>query len=266
MSDTLDQMKAEMRARRAGPLPPTPPFTMSPERAALLGCDTPEGRARFQRLDAWRTAGYTGPLDDNGDIPDPDDPAEQWGLSTLAALRDTRQEAAPPAGPDAWSLPHSLEMWCDDPDCGQCAEGGDGECLQAPEPVNAQCLCGRWTARGDELEVLGWYNAHTRDSDRKARARQEMAAVVSGPAERAAVSPVEGRNPAGGLLHIVGWLERLKSAAGRRAPRSMCGVPLTGDPDDPGLPEDAPICPACIERGHAPSVLLRRLWWVPDMG
>jgi len=54
--------------------------------ARLLGTDTPEGAARFERMSALRDSGYTGPLDSNCNIPDPDSPAEQRSLGTLAAL------------------------------------------------------------------------------------------------------------------------------------------------------------------------------------
>jgi hypothetical protein len=79
---------AEMRAWRAGPVPtPAPVEPMTEETARLLGCDTPEGLARYRRLSAWRDAGYTGPLDEHDNIPDPDDPVNAAHLRTLAALR-----------------------------------------------------------------------------------------------------------------------------------------------------------------------------------
>lgn len=83
----LDDMKADMRKWRSFPVPdPVPAEPMSPQKAKLLGCDTPEGRARYDRLRAYREAGYHGPLDSNNNIPDPDSPAEQRSLDTLAAL------------------------------------------------------------------------------------------------------------------------------------------------------------------------------------
>ena len=83
----LDDMKAEMRKWRSLPAPePGPAEPMSPAKAALLGCDTTEGRARFDRLRAYREAGYQGPLDQDNRIPDPDSPAGQQSLSALAAL------------------------------------------------------------------------------------------------------------------------------------------------------------------------------------
>ena len=83
----LDDMKAEMRKWRSFPVPePGPAGPMSPQKAKLLGCDTPEGRAKYDRLRAYREAGYTGPLDKDNNIPDPDSPAEQRSLDMLAAL------------------------------------------------------------------------------------------------------------------------------------------------------------------------------------
>ncbi len=37
--------------------------------ARLLGTDTPEGAARFERLAALRDSGYSGPIDQDGNIP-----------------------------------------------------------------------------------------------------------------------------------------------------------------------------------------------------
>lgn len=86
-SPALADLKAEMRKWRSSPAPePGPAEPMSSAKAKLLGCDTPEGRAKYDRLRAYREAGYGGPLDRNNNIPDPDDPAEQRTLDTLAAL------------------------------------------------------------------------------------------------------------------------------------------------------------------------------------
>ena len=83
-----DGMLADMRDWRSRPEPkPSPAEPMSPEKEKLLGCDTPEGRAKFDRLRAYREAGYDGPLDSDNRIPDPDDPANQDALSALAYMR-----------------------------------------------------------------------------------------------------------------------------------------------------------------------------------
>lgn len=83
----LADMKAEMRKWRSLPAPdPGPAEPMDPGKARLLGCDTPEGRAKFDRLRAYREAGYNGPLDKDNNIPDPDAPGEQQTLSALAGL------------------------------------------------------------------------------------------------------------------------------------------------------------------------------------
>ena len=54
----------------------------------LLGCDTPEGLANYERGRAYREAGYNGPLDADNRIPDPDDPRERPALHALAALNE----------------------------------------------------------------------------------------------------------------------------------------------------------------------------------
>lgn len=83
----LGDMKEEMRKWRSLPAPdPGPQEPMDPGMAKLLGCDTPEGRAKFGRLRAYREAGYQGPLDQDNNIPDPDSPAEQQTLAALAGL------------------------------------------------------------------------------------------------------------------------------------------------------------------------------------
>ena len=82
------EMEQEMRDWRSLPEPAPPPAEpMTPQMAALLGCDTPEGRAKFDRLSAYRAAGYTGPLDQDNRIPDPDDPANADAIGALARMR-----------------------------------------------------------------------------------------------------------------------------------------------------------------------------------
>jgi hypothetical protein len=87
VQQALDGMKDEMREWRSRPVPSLPPEPMSPQMAKLLGCDTPEGRERFERLRAYRESGYHGPLDQDSNIPDPDDPDEQDALEALAYMR-----------------------------------------------------------------------------------------------------------------------------------------------------------------------------------
>jgi hypothetical protein len=85
----LNGMQKEMRWWRKQPEPVAKPDKpMSPQMAKLLGCGTPEGRAKYDRLRAYREAGYDGPLDQDNRIPDPDDPANYESLSALAALRE----------------------------------------------------------------------------------------------------------------------------------------------------------------------------------
>jgi hypothetical protein len=82
------RMSEEMRAWRSRPEPtPGPAKPMTPQMATLLGCDTPEGFAKYERGRAYREAGYDGPLDSDNRIPDPDDPANFESLKTLAAMR-----------------------------------------------------------------------------------------------------------------------------------------------------------------------------------
>lgn len=83
----LESMKVSMREWRSRDVPqPAPAAPMNPQLAKALGCDTPEGMARYERGRALREAGYSGPLDSNNNIPDPDSPAEQESLGALAAL------------------------------------------------------------------------------------------------------------------------------------------------------------------------------------
>jgi hypothetical protein len=86
----LQAMLAEMRVWRSRPVPEVAPGKpMSDQMKKLLGCDTPEGLASFERGRAYREAGYAGPLNAYGCIPNPDDPAELDALSGLTALGQT---------------------------------------------------------------------------------------------------------------------------------------------------------------------------------
>ena len=86
-SRALDGMRDNMRSWRSRPAPsPRPDKPMPDALARALGCDTPEGREKYDRGRAYREAGYTGPLDSENRIPDPDDPANHESLSALAAL------------------------------------------------------------------------------------------------------------------------------------------------------------------------------------
>lgn len=81
------RMQAQMRDWRSRGIhvPPAEPDTSPLGRA--LGTDTQEGADNFARLKAYREAGYDGPLDQDGNIPDPDDPANNESLHGLAAMR-----------------------------------------------------------------------------------------------------------------------------------------------------------------------------------
>jgi hypothetical protein len=52
--------------RRADDQPENGERPHSPQMAKLLGTDTPEGAARFDRMSALRDSGYTGPIDQDG--------------------------------------------------------------------------------------------------------------------------------------------------------------------------------------------------------
>jgi len=87
-SEELDRTKQQMREWRSRPVPAVAPDEpMSPQMEKLMGCDTPEGREKYDRLRAYREAGYDGPLGPDNRIPDPDDPASQDALSALAWMR-----------------------------------------------------------------------------------------------------------------------------------------------------------------------------------
>ena len=86
-SAALTRMLGGMREWRSRPEPAARPGKpMNPSLARALGCDTPEGLARYERGRAYREAGYDGPLDSDNRIPDPDDPENLESLSALAAL------------------------------------------------------------------------------------------------------------------------------------------------------------------------------------
>lgn len=82
----MTTLAENMRTWRARDLTPVHIPPMSPEMAALLGCDTPEGFAGYARLSTWRAAGYRGPLDQHGEIPDPDDPANADMIAVFERL------------------------------------------------------------------------------------------------------------------------------------------------------------------------------------
>jgi hypothetical protein len=86
----LGAMKNDMRHWRSLDVEvPRGEVDMSPL-GRVLGNDTQEGADKFARLKAYREAGYDGPIDQDGNIPDPDDPAEREALHALAAMRVTR--------------------------------------------------------------------------------------------------------------------------------------------------------------------------------
>lgn len=88
----LDRTRQQMREWRSRPEPvASDDEPMSPQMEKAMGCDTPEGRERYDRLRAYREAGYDGPLDRDCRIPDPDDPANHETLSALAYMRSQQE-------------------------------------------------------------------------------------------------------------------------------------------------------------------------------
>lgn len=76
--------------------PESPSAAHSPEMAKLLGTDTLEGAARFDRLSAERDSGYTGSLDSQGrrpDLSDPDQAAASAALDDMARRTAARMAA-----------------------------------------------------------------------------------------------------------------------------------------------------------------------------
>ena len=62
---------------------------------------------------------------------------------------------------------HVLSMWCDDPECEDCTDIGDGVCVEDAQPVNGECSCRQWSCRySNDLDVLGAFNAHRRQVQR----------------------------------------------------------------------------------------------------
>jgi hypothetical protein len=87
-SPAFTDMQQEMRDWRALGEPDLPELEpMDPGMASLLGADTPEGALKLRRLKAYRDAGYTGPLDPENNIPDPDDPENWVWMRAGAAMR-----------------------------------------------------------------------------------------------------------------------------------------------------------------------------------
>jgi hypothetical protein len=87
-SPAFTAMQDEMRGWRARHLEvPRGEVDTSPL-GRVLGNDTQEGADKFARLNAYREAGYDGPIDQDGNIPDPDDPRERPALEALARMRD----------------------------------------------------------------------------------------------------------------------------------------------------------------------------------
>jgi hypothetical protein len=61
----------------------------SPQMAKLLGTDTPEGAARFDRLAALRDSGYTGPVNQDGNRADMSDPQQAEAAGILDRMTDS---------------------------------------------------------------------------------------------------------------------------------------------------------------------------------
>lgn len=98
---------------------------MSPEKARLLGVDTPEGAARFERLSALRDSGYTGPIDQDGNAMSEAEthrsPQERRAAAALddmkAEMRKWRSLPAPEPVPSKSMNPQLAKaLGCDTPE------------------------------------------------------------------------------------------------------------------------------------------------------
>jgi hypothetical protein len=89
--------------------------------AKLLGTDTPEGAARFDRMSALRDSGYTGPIDQDGNATTMDAKPAKRGDKALPGMldqmRDWRSRPVPEAKPDKpMSNPMKKLLGCDTPE------------------------------------------------------------------------------------------------------------------------------------------------------
>ena len=74
---------------------------MSPAFAAMVRQNPALGGEDFRRLKALRDSGYDGPVDQDGNIPAPDDPRNKASLDALAGLREISTPAAKPSPREA---------------------------------------------------------------------------------------------------------------------------------------------------------------------
>src|ERR1035438_3420367 len=107
--------------RSGGGQAASPSAAHSPEMARLLGTDTPEGAARFDRGSTLRESGYTGPIDQDGNATTMDaKPVRQGGTALpgmLDEMRDWRSRPVPEATPaKPMSDPMKQLLGCDTPD------------------------------------------------------------------------------------------------------------------------------------------------------
>lgn len=78
--------------RSGGGQAASPSAEHSPQMARLLGTDTPEGAARFDRLSALRDSGYTGPVDQDGNATTMDAKPVRRGDKVLPGMLDQMRE------------------------------------------------------------------------------------------------------------------------------------------------------------------------------
>ena len=107
--------------RSGGGQAESPSAAHTPEMARLLGTDTPEGAARFDRSSALRDSGYTGPIDQDGNATTMDAKPVRQGDKALPGMldqmRDWRSRPVPEAGPGKEMSPQMKQLLgCDTPE------------------------------------------------------------------------------------------------------------------------------------------------------
>jgi hypothetical protein len=89
--------------------------------ARVLGTDTPEGAARFDRMAALRDSGYTGPIDQDGNATTMDAKPVRQGDKALPGMldqmREWRSRPVPDAKPGKEMSPQMKQLLgCDTPE------------------------------------------------------------------------------------------------------------------------------------------------------
>ncbi len=109
------------QGRSGGGQAESPSAAHSPEMARVLGTDTPEGAARFDRMAALRDSGYTGPIDQDGNATTMDAKPVRQGDKALPGMldqmREWRSRPVPDAKPGKEMSPQMKQLLgCDTPE------------------------------------------------------------------------------------------------------------------------------------------------------